>query len=69
MQRQYRRLRALLSSELEVDPLPETEAAYRAALRGCAVHSADRVRRAPYELVEEVPVFPTLRQARFGRAG
>jgi DNA-binding SARP family transcriptional activator len=67
--RQYRRLRALLASELEVDPLPETEAAYRAALRGCAVHSADRVRRAPYELEEEVPVFPTLRQARFGRAG
>jgi DNA-binding SARP family transcriptional activator len=59
--RQYRRLRALLSSELEVDPLPETEAAYRAALRGCAVHSADRVRRAHYALDEEVPVFPAIR--------
>lgn len=58
--RQYRRLRALLSSELEVEPLPETEAAYRAALRGCAVHSADRVRRAHDAMDEEVPVFPTV---------
>jgi DNA-binding SARP family transcriptional activator len=66
--RQYRRLRALLSSELEVDPLPETEAAYRAALRGCAVHSADRIRRPPYALDEEIPVFPSIRQAQFGRA-
>ncbi len=65
--RQYRRLRALLSSELGVDPLPETEAAYQAALRACAVHSADRVRRAPDALDEEVPVFPSIRQARFGQ--
>lgn len=30
--RQYRRLRDVLARELEVDPLPETQAAYRAAL-------------------------------------
>ena len=59
--RQYRRLRALLSSELGVDPLPETEAAYRAALRGCAVHSADRVRRARYPTDEGMMIFPTFR--------
>jgi DNA-binding SARP family transcriptional activator len=62
--RQYRRLRALLSSELGVDPLPETEAAYRAALRGSAVHSADRVRRSSHALDEDVPVFPTIRTPR-----
>lgn len=31
--RQYRRLRSILRRELDVDPLPETDAAYRRALR------------------------------------
>lgn len=31
--RQYRRLRSILRRELDVDPLPETEAAYRRALQ------------------------------------
>lgn len=40
--RQYRRLRSILASELGVEPLPETEVAYRAALRGCLLRSAVR---------------------------
>jgi DNA-binding SARP family transcriptional activator len=40
--RQYRRLHALLDRELAVEPLPETEAAYRQALAA----SVDRSRRA-----------------------
>jgi DNA-binding SARP family transcriptional activator len=39
--RQYRRLRTVLNRELEVEPLPETEAAYRQAL----VASLDRSRQ------------------------
>jgi DNA-binding SARP family transcriptional activator len=39
--RQYRRLRAILRRELDVDPLPETEAVYRGAL----AHSTDASRR------------------------
>jgi DNA-binding SARP family transcriptional activator len=43
--RQYRRLRDLLRRELDVDPLPETEAALRAALRDAEAHSAEAVLR------------------------
>jgi DNA-binding SARP family transcriptional activator len=43
--RQYRRLRDLLRRELDVDPLPETEAALRAALRDSETHSAEAVLR------------------------
>jgi DNA-binding SARP family transcriptional activator len=43
--RQYRRLRDLLRRELDVDPLPETEAALRAALRDSEAHSAEAVLR------------------------
>jgi DNA-binding SARP family transcriptional activator len=37
--RQYRRLRAILAAELDVEPLPETEAAYRFAIRRAALRS------------------------------
>jgi DNA-binding SARP family transcriptional activator len=40
--RQYRRLRTLLHDELDVEPLPETEATYRAALKQSWVMSARR---------------------------
>jgi DNA-binding SARP family transcriptional activator len=43
--RQYRRLRDLLRRELDVDPLPETEAAFRAALRDAEARSAEVVLR------------------------
>ena len=43
--RQYRRLRDLLRRELDVDPLPETEAAFRSALRDAETHSAEAVLR------------------------
>ena len=43
--RQYRRLRDLLRRELDVDPLPETEAAFRAALRDAESRSAEAVIR------------------------
>jgi DNA-binding SARP family transcriptional activator len=43
--RQYRRLRDLLRRELDVDPLPETEAAFRAALRDAEARSAEAVIR------------------------
>ena len=41
--RQYRRLCGILRSELSVTPLPETDAAYRAALTATASRSHDRV--------------------------
>jgi DNA-binding SARP family transcriptional activator len=40
--RQYRRLRAVLREELGVDPLPETEAVYRAAMDRAWAGSAKR---------------------------
>ncbi len=40
--RQYRRLRALLREELGVDPLPETDAIYRAAIHRTWTRSAQR---------------------------
>jgi DNA-binding SARP family transcriptional activator len=40
--RQYRRLRAILASELDVEPLQETEDAYRTALRRAASRSDGR---------------------------
>ena len=43
--RQYRRLRDLLRRELDVDPLPETEAAFRTALRDAEARSAETVIR------------------------
>lgn len=41
--RQYRRVRSILWSELAVEPLPETDAAYRAALVVAATRSGARV--------------------------
>jgi DNA-binding SARP family transcriptional activator len=41
--RQYRRVCTILRSELEVEPLPETDAAYRAALTIAAARSGARV--------------------------
>jgi DNA-binding SARP family transcriptional activator len=40
--RQYRRLRAILARELEVEPLPETEAIYRLAIMRTIERSRDR---------------------------
>jgi DNA-binding SARP family transcriptional activator len=47
--RQYRRLCAILRTELAVTPLPETEAAYRAALARATTRSLERVAELPYE--------------------
>jgi len=41
--RQYRKVCAILEAELEVAPLPETEAAYRRALARSVARSAERV--------------------------
>lgn len=43
--RQYRRLRDLLRRELDVDPLPETVAAFRSAMREAEARSAEAVMR------------------------
>lgn len=37
--RQYRRLRAILATELDVEPLPETDTAFRIAMRRAAARS------------------------------
>jgi DNA-binding SARP family transcriptional activator len=55
--RQYRRLRDILRRELEVDPLPETEAAYRAAMH---LTVDDSRRRAASEAFAPRPYTPTL---------
>ena len=55
--RQYRRLREILNRELEVDPLPETEVAYRAAMTRAV---ADSHRRATSEAFLPRPFTPTL---------
>jgi DNA-binding SARP family transcriptional activator len=47
--RQYRRLCSILRIELQVAPLPETEALYRNALAGAAMRSLDRVGELGYE--------------------
>ena len=47
--RQYRRLCVVLRSELSVTPLPETDAAYRAALARATVRSHERVAELGYE--------------------
>jgi DNA-binding SARP family transcriptional activator len=47
--RQYRRLCVILRSELSVTPLPETDAAYRAALARATVRSHERVAELGYE--------------------
>ena len=54
--RQYRRLCAILRVELAVAPLPETDAAYRAALARAAIRSLERVGDLPYELPTFSPV-------------
>jgi DNA-binding SARP family transcriptional activator len=47
--RQYRRMRAILEHELGVEPLPETEAAYRAALEWSGLRSAANIVRSRVE--------------------
>ncbi len=47
--RQYRRLCAILRSELSVTPLPETDAAYRIALAGATQRSHERVAALGYD--------------------
>lgn len=47
--RQYRRLSAILRTELAVAPLPETEATYRAALAHTVRRSQDATRRGVFE--------------------
>jgi DNA-binding SARP family transcriptional activator len=55
--RQYRRLREILRRELEVDPLPETEAVYRAAMSRAV---EDSRRRAASEAFAPRPFAPAL---------
>ncbi|HEU0235029.1 MAG TPA: BTAD domain-containing putative transcriptional regulator [Candidatus Limnocylindrales bacterium] len=55
--RQYRRLRDILSRELDVDPLPETDLAYRAAMTRAVT---DSHRRATSEAFLPRPFTPTL---------
>lgn len=47
--RQYRRLCGILHSELAVSPLPETDAAYRAALDHATLRSLERVTKVGYD--------------------
>jgi DNA-binding SARP family transcriptional activator len=54
--RQYRRVCAILRSELAVAPLPETDSAYRAALAVSAARSRDRAAHAGYEGGSFAPV-------------
>lgn len=55
--RQYRHLAALLRRELDVDPLPETDATYRAALANAVARSRERILLAP-EPVLRLPDAP-----------
>jgi DNA-binding SARP family transcriptional activator len=57
--RQYRRLCSILKVELAVAPLPETDAAYRAALGQAAVRSLERVTTLEYEQRPFAPVLVT----------
>jgi DNA-binding SARP family transcriptional activator len=55
--RQYRRLRNVLARELEVEPLPETEAAYAAALAQTVERSRRRVASSVFASGSSSPVF------------
>ncbi|MBA2382287.1 MAG: hypothetical protein H0V73_09280 [Chloroflexi bacterium] len=57
--RQYRRVCAILHSELAVAPLPETDAAYRAALATSAAHSRERAADVRYDAGPFAPVLVT----------
>jgi DNA-binding SARP family transcriptional activator len=57
--RQYRRVCAILRSELAVAPLPETDAVYRQALAVAARRSSDRAAEMPYEAGPFAPVLVT----------
>jgi len=54
--RQYRRLCSILRVELAVAPLPETDAAYRAAIARATVRSLDRVAELGYDRPAFAPV-------------
>jgi DNA-binding SARP family transcriptional activator len=57
--RQYRRVCAILSAELAVAPLPETDAAYRRALAVSADRSRARASEAAYDSRPFAPVLVT----------
>jgi DNA-binding SARP family transcriptional activator len=57
--RQYRRVCAILSAELAVAPLPETEAAYRMALAVAAARSRERAAELRYDVGPFAPVLVT----------
>jgi DNA-binding SARP family transcriptional activator len=57
--RQYRRVCAILRAELEVGPLPETDAAYRAALARSAARSRERAVAIAYDSGPFGPVLVT----------
>jgi DNA-binding SARP family transcriptional activator len=57
--RQYRRVCAILDAELEVGPLPETDAAYRTALAVSAARSRDRAADRRHDLRPFGPVLVT----------
>jgi len=54
--RQYRRVRAILQTELAVAPLPETDAAYRMALAVAASRSRERAAELRYDAGPFAPV-------------
>jgi DNA-binding SARP family transcriptional activator len=54
--RQYRRVCAILHSELGVGPLPETEAAYRVALATSVSRSGERAAELQYEVGPFAPM-------------
>jgi DNA-binding SARP family transcriptional activator len=53
--RQYRRLRAILARELDVEPLPETEVAYRVALGQALERSHLRAAAGAHQLGRHAP--------------
>jgi DNA-binding SARP family transcriptional activator len=57
--RQYRRVRAILQTELAVAPLPETDAAYRMALAVAASRSRERAGELRYDAGPFAPVLVT----------
>ena len=57
--RQYRRVCAILRSELAVAPLPETDAVYRQALAVAARRSSDRAAAMAYDAGPFAPVLVT----------
>ncbi|HEX3427246.1 MAG TPA: BTAD domain-containing putative transcriptional regulator [Candidatus Limnocylindrales bacterium] len=54
--RQYRRVCAILRSELAVSPLPETDAAYRMALAAAASRSRERAASILYDPTPFIPI-------------